>query len=127
VDSHDELRELERAVFVSIRDKDRETLARILDDGFVYRVPGAADRDKAAFLETVAAVPGRILSVGSDDLAVSLVGDTGVLTGVQRAKVELADGSIIESAVAFVDVFVRRDDGWRLALAFGVELPAGRP
>jgi hypothetical protein len=43
---------------------------------------------------------------------------------VQRAEARAPEGEPEESAVAFTDVFVRRDDRWLMALAYGVELPS---
>ena len=114
---------LERETMDAIRAKDPKALARVLADDFVYRTPGA-ELGRAEFLENIAALPGRILSVEGTELRVNVYGETAVLTGVQRSRVRTDDGAEHASAVAFTDVFVRRGGRWQLALAYGVELPA---
>ncbi|HEX8559366.1 MAG TPA: nuclear transport factor 2 family protein [Pyrinomonadaceae bacterium] len=115
---------LERETMEAIRTKDARALGRVLADDFVYRAPGS-EIGRADFLKGVASLPGRILSVEGEDLRVSVYGETAVLTGVQRSRVRTDDGAEHSSVVAFTDVFVRRGGRWRLALAYGVELPAG--
>jgi ketosteroid isomerase-like protein len=115
---------LERETMDAIRSKDVRALGRVLADDFVYRAPGS-EVNRADFLKGVASLPGRILSVEGEDLRVSVYGETAVLTGVQRSRVRTDDGAEHSSVVAFTDVFVKRRGRWRLALAYGVELPAG--
>jgi len=113
---------LERETMDAIRAKDVKALERVLTSDFVYRTPGA-ELSRAEFLQGVASLPGRILSVEGKDLRVRLFGETAVLTGVQLTVLRTDDGKELESLVAFTDIFVRRDRRWRLALAHGVELP----
>lgn len=114
---------LERQIMDHIREKDTRALERLLTADFVYRTPGA-EVGRADFLKGVASVPGRITSVEGEGLRVSVYGETAVLTGVQRARVRADDGTEQEGSSAFTDVFVRQGGRWRLALAYGVELPA---
>ena len=114
---------LEKEIMGFIREKDTESLGRLLTADFVYRTPGG-EVGRAEFLKGVASVPGRITSVEGEGLRVSVYGETAVLTGVQRARVRADDGSEQEGVSAFTDIFVRRGGRWRLALAYGVELPA---
>lgn len=113
---------LEREIMNYIRAKDTRALERLLTADFVYRTPGA-EVSRADFLKGVAGVPGRITSVEGEGLRVSGYGETAILTGVQRARVRADDGSEQEGVSAFTDVFVRRNGRWRLALAYGIELP----
>ena len=114
---------LEKEIMGHIRAKDTRALERLLTADFVYRTPGA-ELGRADFLKGIASVPGRITSVEGEGLRVSVYGETAVLTGVQRARVRADDGSEEEGLSAFTDVFVKRRGRWRLALAYGVELPA---
>jgi Domain of unknown function (DUF4440) len=101
--------------------KDVAALRGLLASGFVHRTPGAGAVDTRAFLEAVSAIPGEILELRLEGLAVD-VSDAGALvTGIQRAKVRL-DGKDIDDARPFVDWFVEVDGEWRLRAA--VELPA---
>jgi ketosteroid isomerase-like protein len=113
---------LERETMDAIRAKDAKALERVLAPDFVYRAPGA-ELSRAEFLQNIASLPGRILSVEGAELRVNVYGDTAVLTGVQRSRVKTDDGAEHPSAVAFTDVFVRQRGRWRLSLAYGVELP----
>ena len=113
---------LERQIMDHIREKDTQALERLLTADFVYRTPGA-EVGRADFLKGVASVPGKITSVEGEGLRVRVYGETAVLTGVQRARVRADDGSEQEGLSAFTDVFIKRRGQWRLALAYGVELP----
>jgi ketosteroid isomerase-like protein len=113
---------LEKEIMGHIRAKDARALERLLTADFVYRTPGA-EVSRADFLKGIATVPGRITSVEGEGLRVSVYGETAVLTGVQRARVRADDGPEQEGLNAFTDVFVKRNGRWRLALAYGVELP----
>jgi ketosteroid isomerase-like protein len=113
---------LERLTMDAIRDKDAEALGDILAEDFVYRTP-EAEVGRADFLRDITALPGSIVSVEGTNQRVSVYGETAVLTGVQRAVVRTEDGVEHTGATAFTDIFVRRRGRWRLALAYGVELP----
>ncbi len=113
---------LERETMDAIRAKDAKALERVLAADFVYRAPGA-ELSRAEFLQNIASLPGRILSVEGTELRVNIYGDTAILTGVQRSRVRTDDGAEHASTVAFTDVFVKQRGRWRLSLAYGVELP----
>jgi ketosteroid isomerase-like protein len=113
---------LERKTMDAIRAKDAKALERVLTSDFVYRTPGA-ELSRAEFLQNVASLPGRILSIEGAELRVNVYGDTAVLTGVQRSRVRTDDGVEHASTVAFTDIFVKQGGRWRLSLAYGVELP----
>ena len=115
---------IERDIMAAIRSKDVATLSPLLADDFVYRTHFGAEADKAAFLESIAAFPVEILSLHGEELKVNVYGDTAVLTGVQIAEARPPEGETEESAVAFTDVFLRRDGQWLMVLAYGVELPS---
>jgi ketosteroid isomerase-like protein len=115
---------LEREIMAAIRGKDVATLAPLLADDFLYRTHFGAEADKAAFLESIASFPIEILSLRGEELKVNVYGDTAVLTGVQIAEARPPEGETEESAVAFTDVFLRRNGQWLMVLAYGVELPS---
>ena len=114
---------LEREIMGHIRAKDAEALGHILADDFVYRTP-EAEVSRADFLKNITSIPGRILSLEGTNQRVSVYGETAVLTGVQHAVLRTDDGVEHPSTTAFTDIFVKRRGRWRLALAYGVELPA---
>ena len=92
-------------------------------DDFIYRTHFGAEADKAEFLKSIASFPVKIISIRGEELKVNVYGETAVLTGVQLAEARAPEGKE-ESAVAFTDVFVRREGRWLMVLAYGVELPS---
>ncbi len=113
---------LENEIMEHIRAKDTRALEPLLTPDFVYRTPGV-EISRADFLKGIAAVPGQITFVEGEGLRVRVFGEVAILTGVQRARVRADDGSEQEGLSAFTDVFIKRNGRWRLALAYGVELP----
>lgn len=117
--------QIARDIMAAIKNKDAATLAPMLADDFIYRTHFGAEADKTEFLQSIASMPLEILSIRADELKVNVYGETAVLTGVQHAEARPVEGEPEESAVAFTDVFVRRDGRWLMVLAYGVELPSG--
>lgn len=115
--------QIERDIRAAIKEKNAAALEPMLAKEFIYRTHFGAEADKRAFLESIASFPIEILALRGEELKVSLFGETAVLTGVQVAEARLPEGQPEQSAVAFTDVFVRRNGGWLMALAYGVELP----
>lgn len=113
-----------RDMMAAISNKDTATLQPMLADDFVYRTHFGAEADKTEFLTSIAAMPQEILSIRAEELKVNVFGETAVLTGVQHAQARPLEGEPEESVVAFTDVFVRREGGWLMVLAYGVELPS---
>ena len=118
------LLQIERDIMAAIKSKDTAALDPMLVDEFVYRTHFGAEADKAEFLKSIASFPMKIVSLRGEELNVNIYGETAVITGVQIAEACPPEGEAEESAVAFTDVFVRRDKRWLMVLAYGVELPA---
>jgi ketosteroid isomerase-like protein len=110
-----------RRIAAAIGARDTATLATLLAEGFVYRAPGGPNTDAAAFLAAIAAIPGEILSVTLEDVAIDVVGAAALATGIQQAQVRV-DGQLVKDRRGFVDWFVRIGDTWRIRVA--VDLPA---
>lgn len=120
------LRDAERRIMTAIRTRDIEALEAELAPDFVYSAHGEEDQDRAAFLAAIRDRPYWVLDLTAEGLRIRTFGDVAAVTGMQRARVELSDGAIVTSATAFVDLFERGTDGWRLRHAFGVEVGGGR-
>ena len=114
----------ERDIMAAIKAKDANALEPLVADDFVYRTHFGAESNKSEFLQSIAAIPIEIVSLRGEELKVNIYGDTAILTGVQRAEARQPESEIEESAVAFTDVFVRREGRWLMVLAYGVELPS---
>jgi ketosteroid isomerase-like protein len=115
-----ELLELERSVTQAIRERNAPRLRELLSDDFVYRGPGDVETDREAFLSSVAAIPGDILDVELVSVRAHVFGDAGVLTGSQRARVRLPDGTEVTDTQHFTDVCRWRDGRWWMVLAHSV-------
>ena len=116
--------QIEQDIMAAIKGKDTAALDPMLADEFVYRTHFGAEADKAEFLKSIASFPMKIVSLRGEELNVNIYGETAVITGVQLAEALPPEGETEESAVAFTDVFVRRDGRWLMVLAYGVELPS---
>jgi hypothetical protein len=121
--SSDELLDAEQSLFAAIARRDGAQLELLAAPELILRIPGQPDVDRAGFLRGVAAIPGEILEVTGEGVRAHQAGDTGIVEGIQVARVRL-DGKVIEDRGAFVDVFVRRDGAWRITFALNVSLPA---
>lgn len=117
------LRALEQALFSAIARRDRTALEGLLTPDFVLISDDGVRVERAAFLDGVLAIPGEILSIDAEHLDARIVGGAGILSGVQRARVRLADGSVVEDRQVFTDVCVWRDGRWLLAYAHSVSAP----
>lgn len=121
------VRAAEERVFAAIMARDAIALRRELASDFILSSPGKPDQALDAFIQAIASMPYRILEVSGEDLHYRLVGDVAILSGVQRAKVEIAPGHVVVARTAFADVFAREGDRWLLRHAFSVELPEPTP
>jgi len=125
--AEDELLQIEKEIFSSIKSKDAKRLDKLLADDFVYRSPGNSEQQKAPFLKAIESISIEMTDVWSEDMKANIYSDVAVITGTQQARVRLSDGKVVIGATAFTDVFVRKDGKWLLALAHGVELPTTTP
>lgn len=124
MNSKQEIIQLENEIFEAIKNKDAKKLGSILAEDFVYRTYDGKESNKSAFLGNIKSFQLKILSVKGEHLNAEVFGDVAVLTGVQRARVEMEDSTIVEGLGAFTDVFVRQNKRWLLKSAFHVELPS---
>jgi ketosteroid isomerase-like protein len=126
--AHRELLELERSVTQAIRERNAARLRELLGEDFVFRGTGDVETDREAFISSVAAIPGDILDLEMTSLRAHVFGDTGVLTGAQRSRVRLADGTEVTDTQTFTDVCKWSEGRWRMVLAHSLpaasEVPA---
>ena len=111
---------LEDAVLGAIRDHDADALLALLTEDFVLRGPDGSATSRDAFVAGATSVPGTLLELSVEHLRATVVHGVGVLTGIQRARVRLADGTEVLDVQAFTDVCVREPGPggrWRMALA----------
>jgi ketosteroid isomerase-like protein len=128
LDDARELLALEQQVMDAIRTRDMASLDKLITDDFVLREPLKPDLDRRAFLEGIRAMPGTIEVVAGDGVRAKVEqgGGVGLITGVQRVRVRMPDGKVVDDAGAFADLCVRRDGRWRISVAFNVALPTAQ-
>ena len=119
---HRALLELKNSVTLAIRQRNGARLRELLPGNFVFRGAGDVETDREAFIANVAAIPGDILELELTSVRAHVFGDTGVLTGTQRARVRLPDGTEVTDRQTFTDVCQWRDGRWWMVLAHS--LPA---
>ena len=107
---------LERDLFAALQKKDAAALKSLLAEEFTLRVPGSPDVGRDQFIAGVLAIPGT-LEVTGDGVDARVIGDVGVITGMQRGQVKLDDGRKVDDVQVFTDIAVYRDGRWQLALA----------
>lgn len=122
VEDEAQLRAAEERVFKAIGARDVAALEGELAADFVHSSPGGPDQDRAAFLQAIREMPYRILEIGGEELRVRVLGDVALVWGSQRVRVALQSGDVVAAVSAFVDVFVRAGDAWRLRHAVSVEV-----
>ena len=117
-----ELFRAQEQFWAALQSKDRKAFERLLADDFVGRSPGQSNQDRTAFIDTLTGFPVQVRSVGSDNLEVHVFGIVAVVTGVQVAQLELADGQVKENRIAITNVFQRQEKHWLLKFAHAVSL-----
>lgn len=113
---------LEQSVVRAIQARDTQALSGLMSEDFVFRGPGDVESDRTAFFAGIANIPGTLLSVEAVSVRAHVFGNTGVLTGTQRARVRLPDGTEVTDVGHFTDVCLKREGRWWMVLAHS--LPA---
>ena len=117
-----ELFRAQEQFWAALQSKDRKAFERLLADDFVGRSPGQSNQDRTAFIDTLTGFPVQVRSVGSDNLEVHVFGIVAVVTGVQVAQLELADGQVKENRIAITNVFQQQEGAWLMKLAHPISL-----
>src|SRR5262249_45319286 len=108
---------LEDSVIDAIRRRDAAALGALVTEGFVLLGSDGSETRREDFLRGAVEIPGEILELSALHLRAKVVGDVGVLTGLQRARVRLPTGIEVDDVAFFTDVCVRTGTGWKMALA----------
>jgi hypothetical protein len=114
----------QRGIWPALQSRDVLAWAGLLAEDFVYRSPGEADLDKQGFIQRITSFTAAVLSIDSADLRVDVFGETAIVTGVQRAVIELPSRFVIEDFTMLNNVFVRREGRWWMVLSHAMNLPA---
>jgi uncharacterized protein YdeI (BOF family) len=92
----------------AFKNRDKESLNRILDDQFIFTDAEGQVSNKAQYIDAAIRVI-KIESYSMDDMTVRVVGDTGVVAGRWTGKI--------------TDTFVRRLGQWRVVASQDTEMP----
>jgi hypothetical protein len=103
----------------AIGSRDIEAVRELLAPGFVHRSHGGGAVDAPKFLEALRAVPGEILSITIEQIAVDITAAGALVTGVQHARVRVG-GNTVDDRRRFIDWFVTVGDEWRIQAAVDV-------
>ena len=116
------IRQVQQQFWTALQKKDRQAFEHLLADDFVSRSPGQTNQDRTAFIDTLTSFPAQVRSVGSDNLEVQVWGEIAVVTGVQSAQIELADGQVRANQIAITNVLQWQQGRWIMKLAHAVSL-----
>ena len=117
-----EVIETQEQFWTALQRKDRKAFKRLLADDFIGRSPDQPNQDRSAFIDTLTGFPVEVRSVGSDNLEVHVFGIVVVVTGIQVAQLELANGQMKENRIAITNIFQQQDGHWLMKLAHAVSL-----
>ena len=114
--------QVQQQFWAALQGKDKQAFVSLLAEDFIGRSPGQPNQDRTEFIDTLTGFPAQVLSVGSDNLEVHVWGTIAIVTGVQLAQIQLADGQVKENRIAITNVFQQQDGRWFLKLAHAVPL-----
>lgn len=109
--------------WLALQRKDADLFSQVLSDDFVCRSPGGADQNRTAFIAALMSIPFTILNVNGEAIAVRLVGDVAVLTGMQESQMRLPNGEIVSERLALTNIFQHNNGRWNMILAHPVSIP----
>ena len=101
--------------------RDAATFNRILADDFVSTGPKGTRRDKSQYIGFVTRGDCRWEAVHTDDLQVSIYGDTAVVTGSTSSEGQYK-GQDSAGVYRFTRVYIRRQGNWRAVAAHATQI-----
>jgi len=126
IDSNDDIqravRQAQQQFWMALQGKDKQAFEHLMAEDFVLRSPGQPNQGRATFIDSLTTFPAQVRSVGSDNLEVHVWGNIAVVTGVQLAQIELADGQEKVDRVAITNVFQQQEERWVLVLGHAISL-----
>jgi peptidylprolyl isomerase len=108
------LKDLERQCAEGLKNRDKETLNRILADDFIFTDDEGRVYNKARYVEAITKMP-KVDSYSLDELTTRVYGVVGVVAGRWTGKITV-DGKDAGGVFRFTDTFVKRQGRW-LAIA----------
>lgn len=117
-DDEQQVRRLEQDLIEAFRGNDTASLATIMADDFVFTDPRGRSITKDRWLEDLASGAFAFESIEIEGLRVRLAGDAALVTGLVTLKARSREGGY-NGQFGVVDVYMKRDGHWQLALSTG--------
>jgi ketosteroid isomerase-like protein len=117
-----EIRQRETRRFEAVVRGDVTALEDILSDDLTYTHATGVFETKGEFIAKLKSGQLKYESFAPEDLRVRVFGETGVLTGVARVKVQVK-GEQLSFQLRFTDVYVKKDNRWQMVAWQATRLP----
>jgi FKBP-type peptidyl-prolyl cis-trans isomerase/uncharacterized protein YdeI (BOF family) len=115
------LKAAEQQWMEAFKNRDNDTLIRILDDRFIFTDEDGRVFNKTEYIDAVVRHI-KVESYTMDDMTVRVFGDTGVVAGHWIGKLTI-DGKDASENVRYTDTFVRRLGRWRVVASQDTKMP----
>ena len=100
---------------------DADTVDSMMTDDLTFTHPNAAVDTKEQFIGALRSQGLQYQSITDEDLNVRVHGTTGVVSGICRIVVD-ASGSTFDVRVQFTEVWVNKEDSWKMMLWHATEV-----
>ena len=117
-DPADDLRDANRRYDLALVAADAPALDALYLPEFTYIGPGGVVRNKTEQVRSIASGAVDIIEGKSDQVSITVHGDTAILTGRFTGRVR-AQGKESSFHERYSTVWINRGNGWRLALEHG--------
>lgn len=114
--------QVQQQFWEALQSRDRKAFESLLAEDFIERSPGHPNQNRSEFINTLTSFSVQVRSVGSDNLEVHVFGTIAVVTGLQVAQLEFADGQVKENRIAITNIFQQQGGRWLMKLAHAVSM-----
>jgi len=105
----------------AFKNRDKEALARLLADDFIFTDDQGGVHDKAEYIKGATEMT-SVESYKLEDLATRAIGAAGVVTGRWTGKV-MVNGKDASGEFRFTDTFVKRQGRWQVLASQDTRIP----
>jgi ketosteroid isomerase-like protein len=117
-----EIRQRETRRFEAIVRADLAALEDILSDDLTYTHTNGVFETKGEFIAKIKSGQLKYETFAPEDIRVRVFGETGVLNGLARVKVQVK-GEQLSFQLRFTDVYVKKGDRWQMVAWQATRLP----
>jgi ketosteroid isomerase-like protein len=111
----------------SLMHRDTATLAKLMTEDFVRIPPSTPATPRAEYFSIIETGRLQYLSFEVDDAQFRAYGDTVIVQALVHLLTRSGDRPAAESRLRLLDVWVRQNGEWRLAVIQGNQAPPSRP